>query len=153
MKYITTAAIALLIATSANAQENVQRAKAKIWDEYRTVTESTPTTTYQCYDEEVPIYGRTGNGASGADVLGGLILGGILGKGISGNDKGAAAGAVLGGVIAADKGQGGQKIIGYRREQVCKNVTEYQTVRKEVYAHSIIMFNHNGVQRTLRFQK
>ena len=32
----------------------------------------------------------------------GMIVGGILGKGITGKDNGAAAGAVMGGVIAAD---------------------------------------------------
>jgi len=33
-----------------------------------------------------------------------MIIGGIIGKGVTGDDKGAAAGAVLGGVIGADKG-------------------------------------------------
>ena len=56
-----------------------------------------------CYTVDVPVYGNVGGGASGGDVLTGMIIGGLLGKGVSGNDKGAAAGAVLGGVISADK--------------------------------------------------
>jgi uncharacterized protein YcfJ len=150
MKYITTTAIALLIATSAQAEERI---KGKVWDEYRTVTESTPTTRYECYDQEIPIYGRTGGGASSGDILGGLILGGILGKGVSGNDQGAAAGAVLGGMIAADNKQGKRRITGYRTERVCEDKTTYVNVERKVYSHSIIDFRSNGERYQLRFQK
>lgn len=75
-----------------------------------------------CHNVEVPIYGNVGGGANAGDVLGGMIIGGLIGKGATGDDKGAAAGAVIGGMIAADKNQQ-QGIVGYRMEQQCK--TEY----------------------------
>ena len=59
-----------------------------------------------CQNVEVPIYGtvtRQGGGASGGHILGGMIIGGLLGKRATGKDNGAATGAVLGGIIAADK--------------------------------------------------
>ena len=76
-----------------------------------------------CYTVDVPVYGNVGGGASGGDVLTGMIIGGLLGKGVSGNDKGAAAGAVLGGVISADKNRNSSAIVGYRQENRCK--TDY----------------------------
>ena len=83
-------------------------------DHYKSVTKRIPTTYQSCEVVDVPIYGQAGGGASGADVLTGIIIGGLLGKGASGNDKGAAAGAVIGGMVAADKKQGNQQIIGKR---------------------------------------
>ena len=77
-----------------------------------------------CRTVDVPIYGQTQrSGASGADVLGGMIIGGLLGKGITGKDNGAAAGAVLGGIISADKGKSKRVIVGYQQQQQCS--TEY----------------------------
>ena len=78
-----------------------------------------------CQTVDVPIYGNVGGGANAGDVLGGMIIGGLLGKGASGNDKGAAAGAVIGGMIAADNKQQ-RGVVGYRQEQQCK--TEYYNV-------------------------
>ena len=78
----------------------------------------------QCQDVEVPIYGTVqGGGASGGDVLAGMIIGGLLGKGVTGKDDGAAAGAVMGGIIAADKGNKSEQVItGYRMERQCTTV-------------------------------
>jgi len=90
MVTFATPALAETFATITNVRPN-----------YQEVTTNQPITI--CNDVEVPIYGNTGGGASGADVLGGMIIGGLLGKGVTGKDNGAAAGAVLGGIIAADK--------------------------------------------------
>lgn len=95
---------------------------------YHYVWQETPTTI--CQNVEVPIYGTVqGEGASGGDVLTGMIIGGLLGKGASGNDKGAAAGAIIGGVIAADKKKSKQVITGYKTERQCTTSTKSERVR------------------------
>jgi len=127
--------------------------KGTVKDVYKNVTTQTPITERVCYDVEVPIYGKSGGGASAGDVLGGMIIGGLLGKGATGKDDGAAAGAVIGGMIAADKNQGKDKVIGYRQETRCENKVTYQESRERVYQYSTIKFFHNGVPYTLRFQK
>ena len=92
---------------------------------YTQFTERTPRNV--CNMQQVPIYGRVG-GANASDVLGGMIIGGLIGKGATGKDNGAAAGAVIGGMIAADKNQGQQSIVGYRQEQRCKTTYTYEQV-------------------------
>ena len=59
-----------------------------------------------------------------------MIIGGLLGKGVGGNDKGAAAGAVLGGIIAADKNNGRRVVTGYRIERQCTEVMNQQQQRQ-----------------------
>ena len=92
----------------------------------------------------MPVYGTVqGGGASGADVLGGMIIGGLLGKGVTGKDNGAAAGAVLGGMIAADNNRGRQVITGYRIEQQCREVMVREEKRQ--LKNYYIQFEWNGV--------
>lgn len=99
---------------------------------YRNV--SSPVTVQDCYDVEVPVYGtrqRSGNAAEGAFL--GMLLGGIAGKGLTGDDKGAAAGAIMGGVIGADKGAKPKNetvVIGHRTERQCDNKTVYENRRQ-----------------------
>lgn len=150
MKNLITASFALIITAFPASADTV---KGTVKDVYKNVTTQTPVTERVCYDVEVPIYGKSGGGASAGDVLGGMIIGGILGKGLSGNDQGAAAGAVLGGMVSADKNQGKDKVIGYRQETRCENKVTYQESRERVYQYSTIKFFHNGVPYTLRFQK
>ena len=121
--------------------------------EYATVTHvkanyqniSVPNTRQECRTVETPIYGSVqGNGATGGDVLTGMIIGGLLGKGVTGKDKGAAAGAVFGGIIAADQKQkNGQAIVGYREEQTCNNVTFYET--QQELKNYTIRYEWNGI--------
>ena len=122
--------------------------------EYATVTHvkanyqniSVPNTRQECRTVETPIYGSVqGNGATGGDVLTGMIIGGLLGKGVTGKDNGAAAGAVFGGIIAADQKQkNGQAIVGYRQENRCNNITFYET--QERIKNYTIRYEWNGVR-------
>lgn len=132
---ITTTAILATMATSAVAQ-TVYATINSVQPRYETRIQNTPTT--QCQDVQVPIYGQTqGGGASGGDVLGGMILGGLLGKGVGGDDKGAAIGAILGGVVAADNKKSKQVVTGYRTERQCTEVMAQQqvTVVKDFVIH------------------
>ena len=119
-----------------------------------------PYTRQVCTNVEVPIYGtvtRQGGGANGGDVLAGMIIGGLLGKGATGKDDGAAGGAVLGGIIAADKANQPRTetvITGYKTERQCQNVTEYKNVNKKVYDYSIITFkSSDGYEYSVPFTK
>jgi len=122
-------------------------------DHYKTVTKRIPYTETVCNIVDVPIYGNVGGGASGADVLTGMIIGGLIGKGVTNKDNGAAAGAVIGGVIAADKGNNKEGIVGYRQEQQCNNITRYNESSEEVYSHSTVTFYSDGKKYVLRFKK
>ena len=126
---------------------------ASVKDVYKTVTKQIPHTQNICNTVDVPIYGTVGGGASGADVLGGMIIGGLLGKGVTGKDDGAAAGAVLGGIISADKKRGKQQIVGYRQEQRCNRQTTYTTETNEIYSHSIVTFYHEGRRHQVTFNR
>ena len=143
-----------IVATPAMAEQ----ISANVEDVFATVIESTPYTRQVCQNVEVPIYGtvtRQGS-ANGGDVLGGMILGGLLGKGVTGKDDGAAAGAVLGGIIAADKASKPKTetvITGYKTERQCENITEYKDVNKKVYDYSIITWTVDGVTYQTTFVK
>ena len=138
MKYLLATAAIATFATQASAENYATI--TNVTANYQEVTTNQPVTI--CNDVEVPIYGNTGGGASGADVLGGMIIGGLLGKGASGNDKGAAAGAVIGGMIAADKKKGNQQIVGYRAEQRC--TTTYTTQQIDKANGYKVYYNLNG---------
>ena len=125
-KVILAGAISLVATTSAMAQ-TVQATITNIEPRYIKSYQNVPST--QCQDVQVPIYGTVqGNGASGGDVLAGMILGGILGKGVTGKDNGAAAGAVLGGVIAADNKK-------TKRDTRSKLVTTKEYFQERVIKH------------------
>lgn len=144
MKHIiATSVIATLFATSAMAERRYATI-TQVEPRYKDVQHIQPIR--ECYTVDVPVYGNVsrGNGASGADVLGGMIIGGLLGKGVTGKDNGAAAGAVIGGIIAADQGQKGQQgIVGYRQEQRCETRNEYTTERK--IRNYKIWFEYDGI--------
>ena len=140
-KFLLAGAVASVFATSALA--DTIRVKAPVIDSQPNyVTKNIRTPQTSCSVVDVPIYGRTGGGASAGDVLGGMIIGGLLGKGVSGNDKGAAAGAVIGGMISADKNQGDQQIVGYRQEERCK--TTYVNERVEQVNGYTVSYELNG---------
>lgn len=142
--------VAILAGTAAHADSTT----AKITDHYTYVSKSIPATKTECYDVEVPIYGRTQSGNAAEGALLGMIIGGISGKAITGKDNGAAAGAVIGGIIGADKAQQGRKTItGYRIEKKCEEITYYVEQKERVYDYSTISFKVGGERYTLRFVK
>lgn len=124
---LATAAALSLVATTAAANTALARI-TKIEPRYQTSYQNVPTT--QCQDVQVPIYGTVqGGGASAGDVLGGMIIGGILGKGATGKDDGAAVGAIIGGMVAADNKQNKQVVTGYKTERQCSEVLVQQQVQ------------------------
>ena len=90
----------------------------QIEENYETIIEYSPIKI--CRDEEVPIYGNTNqNNNNSGNVLLGMILGGVSGKVITGEDGGAAVGAIAGGLIGANNNNSGNQIIGFRTVQTC----------------------------------
>ena len=129
----------------------------RVFDHTKTMRVSTPTTQRVCENMDVPIYGTTtrqGNASGGALI--GMILGAAGGKAVTGNDKGAAIGAIMGGLVGADKGaqpKQTQTIVGYKQELVCNDVTSVSNQLVDVYSHSTIRFYIDGRRYVLKFQK
>ena len=105
---------------------------------YARITKIIPNYTYSksytkeksCYTVDTPIYGKTLNsGTTGGDVFTGMLLGSLLGKGATGKDKGAAVGAVLGGIIAAGKNNTKTSIIGYEPIRNCEIIQIPETIK------------------------
>ena len=134
---------AMVFATATSAFATEYARITEIQPRYQTSYQNVPST--QCQNVEVPIYGTVqGGGATGGDVLGGMIIGGILGKGVTGKDNGAAAGAVIGGIIAADQGNRSRQVItGYRTERQCSEIMVREETRQ--VKDYIITFEWNGI--------
>jgi uncharacterized protein YcfJ len=147
MKYLSIAAI--LFASVASADSSV---KGNVVDYYNNVVVSTPHEKRLCEEYQVPIYGQQGS-VDGGDVLMGMIIGGLMGKGLTGQDNGAAAGAVFGGVIAADKGSKKTVIQGYKTETKCRTEVRYSDRTERRYTHSIVTFRYEGRDISVQFQK
>jgi len=73
-----------------------------------------------------------------------MIIGSLLGKGVTGKDKGAAAGAVLGGIIAADSRKANRVVVGYEPVKKCEAVNVPQTTR--TIKNYKINYNWRGVR-------
>ena len=143
MKKLLVAAAFIGLAPIANAE--AYAIITHVEPNYENVRVNVPTTS--CRDVEVPIYGVVQRGgASGGDVLTGMIIGGLLGKGITGKDNGAAAGAVFGGMVAADKKRNNthsQRVItGYQLDRQCSRVSRWET--QERLKNYLITYNWNG---------
>ena len=147
----------LITALAAASPAVAETIKAQVEDRYTNISVSEPYTKQDCVMVDVPVYGNvttSGNAAEGA--LLGMILGGLIGKGVTGDDGGAAAGAVFCGIVGADKGSQpntSKRVTGYRQERQCTEVTYYKQVTKTVYDYSIITWTQNGVKYTATFDK
>jgi uncharacterized protein YcfJ len=155
MKLLATTATAILLATSAYAE----RVTAHVEDVFTQVAESVPYTENECVNVEVPVYGqRTRQGGSaGEGALLGMIIGGALGDAASGGKGDAtAAGAVIGGIIGADRAsrpRTEQVVTGYRTERQCTEVTRYRAQNRTVYSHSVLTFTVDGQTYETTFVK
>lgn len=123
------------LAAAADLRYNDQASVVDVQTVYKTVASNNAPV---CYDERVKkirYETRTRtvtqqSGSNGGDVLGGMIIGGLLGKGATGNDRGAAVGAIIGGAIANENNNGGTvtrevtervPVEYYVNERVCSN--------------------------------
>ena len=104
--------------------------------------------TEQCQVVQVPVYGRTGTGASGLEVIGGAIIGGLLGKAITDKDEGAIVGGLAGGAIAAEAGKGQRVIVGYESRRQCNIVDNW--VAQNQITHYNVTYEWNGISATSR---
>ena len=141
MKTLLATVAVVCFATSAYAQT-----------EYATITQvqpnyqnvSVPQYRTDCKIVEVPIYGGRSQASTG-DTIVGAIIGGAIGNqvgGGSGKDAATVLGAIIGADVANKKG-GQQQIVGYRQEQVCNNVTFYET--QEQLKNYTIRYEWNGL--------
>jgi len=141
MKTLLATVAVVCFATSAYAQT-----------EYATITQvqpnyqnvSVPQSRTDCKIVEVPIYGGRSQASTG-DTIVGAIIGGAIGNqvgGGSGKDAATVLGAIIGADVANKKG-GQQQIVGYRQEQVCNNVTFYET--QEQLKNYTIRYEWNGL--------
>lgn len=149
MKSITLATLIALAATPALAEYAVN---ATITDHFRTVTRNTPVTEQVCQTVQVPVYG---GGSNTGDTIVGAIIGGAIGNQF-GNGNGKDAMTVLGAIVGADvanRNAQGNRVIGYRQEQQCNNVTNYISTQEQVYSHSTIVWREGGRNITLDFQR
>jgi uncharacterized protein YcfJ len=129
-KLITAVAITSLSTSSLLAAE-LNAIVTQVEPNYETVTEYTPVKI--CRDEQVPIYGNAPQGQSDAgNVLLGMILGGVSGKVITGDDGGAAMGAIAGGLIGANNNNNStaRPIVGYQTLQSCTTENRQSTSTK-----------------------
>ena len=129
---------ALILYSSAVYAES---AKGTITDHYRTVINKSPYTVEVCQDVVV-------SGDKTGDALKGAIIGGIIGNNVGNIENGGAAGAIIGGLL----GHNNSKATGGVQRQ-CTMETRYKEESQQVYSHSIISFNSNGKNYTIRFKR
>ena len=107
----------------------------------------TPSDQRVCETQDVPVYAEAGAANNESD-LGAMIIGGVLGSAIgnkaSDNDGAGAAGAVVGAILgrehAKNNKSAGQKVVGYRQQEVCniRKVMIEETVEEVTgYRHRI----------------
>ena len=144
-KLLATAATLACITTTVQAETRYANI-IRVEPNYQTVYMNVPR--QQCQNVEVPIYGtQRNNGNAGEGALLGMIIGGAIGDAVSGG-KGdtTAAGAVIGGIIGADRAQNGsqQVITGYRTERQCAEVMVREQQRE--IRNYTITYNWNGIE-------
>lgn len=98
----------------------------------------------QCYDVEVPIYGRVRSGTN-SDILTGAIIGGTIGNQF-GNGNGKDVMTALGIIIGANEGSRSTRevVTGYRLERQCNQVSSQ--INEPVLSYYKIRYEYNGVE-------
>ena len=144
------AIILAILATPVAAQDSVNGTVEHFYYSY---TEEVPETKRVCETIQVPVYREVNKGASGADVFSGLLIGGLLGKALTGNDKGAAAGAVIGGIASAEHNKTEQVITGYRDVRECLDKTYTMEYQRKAYDYSELTFRLGGKKYSLPFAR
>ena len=134
MKKLAITALALGLTTTSALAETVT-------DHYKTVINQKPYTVEVCRDVSV-------SGNKTGDTLKGAIIGGIIGNNVGDIKNGGAAGALIGGILGHNNSNatGGT-------QRVCNIETRYEEQSREVYSHSIVTFNTDGKNYSLRFIK
>lgn len=128
-----------LAGTSAYAENYARVTKVEPYYVQQTISEYDTV----CENVNVPVY-KSVRGADGGDVLTGMVVGGLIGKGITGNDDGAAIGAVIGGISAGEKKRNVQ--VGTRVERQCYETIVQRNVN--VVSYYVITYSwNNGVYR------
>jgi len=92
----------------------------------------------RCYNVNVPVYSQRNSGSG--DVFTGMVIGGLAGNAIGGNDRSAAIGAILGGVIAAEPRK---HVSGYRTERQCETV--YIQRPQEILDGYNVTYTHQNI--------
>jgi len=111
----------------------------------------TPSDQRVCETQEVPVYADAGTANNDSD-LGAMIIGGVIGSAIgnktSNNEGAGAAGAVVGAILGREHAKknksSGQKVVGYRQQEVCniRKVMIEETVEEVTgYRHRIEVDN------------
>ena len=87
----------------------------------------------------LPVVGLT-------SIFTGMVLGALIGNAITDTNKGGQAGAVFGGLMAADKKKSQKVISGYQTQRQCQTV--YDNVSSQHITGYKIWFTHNGMTGT-----
>mgnify|MGYP003645450907 FL=1 len=140
--------IAILYANIAKAEGTI--VEGTVVDHYEKQIDFIEESQEVCRLVKIPIYHRP-HRPSGAEILGGLVIGGALGKVISGDDKGALAGAVVGGLVTSSRQE--PRIVGYSRKRVCEDKIFHRKEYRHEYSHSTISFTIDGVSYNRTFMK
>lgn len=136
------AVLALTIPLKAAADDVVYATITSVTPNYIELV--TPARKNICSFVDVPIYDTVqGQGATGLEVLGGAIIGGLFGKALTDKDEGAAAGAVVGGVVAAEAGRADKtRVVGYEKQKQCS--IQYVDQIESIVDNYTIYYEWNG---------
>lgn len=144
---VGTLALAPLAATAETRVETVIGTVTRTDPIMASYIRKTPSDQRICETQDVPVYAEAGAANNDSD-LGAMIIGGVLGSAIgnkaSDNEGAGAAGAVVGAILGREHAKknksGGQRVIGYRQQEVCniRKVMIEETVEEVTgYRHRI----------------
>jgi len=134
------------VPAAAESTHTVQAEIVKI--EPRTAQQQRRVPVTECEIVQVPVYGTVREKGNAGSVITGMIIGGLAGKGATGDDGGAAVGAIIGGAVGAEHGRNRQVITGYREQEQCS--TRYRVESETVISGYTITYEWAGLQSTTR---